>query len=667
MLLELPKNTMEESIFQSPQLHPEDMRFDLERDDTSDTALFEIRDGVKESCEEMTAEQVKLLGIQFDYDGSYLTPEQRKAILMRYFAMHLKDNGLRSPRYYEDKSQCLSIAETAWPGAVGYVKADRLKRGYIEPEDLIERLRKLKPSDNFELRKHGHAPMEWEKSPVYEKAYTIDIPQPDWLLLQRGGVGDSRRQLGNRWTEHIINQINERWDEVARDIEQTPTPDLHLLRDMGHSPGGTVFPRYLVKGLMSLREEADEKGGKYYDEEYKVAEVKKEVAIDRWRERNPDMILADDPVSLYRTWPADLMDKLDEIDREAIRCGRRRYIALLRGTEKEMQELVTFWRDCGLITGQRTPHSPQWPDPKAKVRGLEMPPYLKDRLDAIETEFGRLTDKGKRLTLIEISRWKEAILNSETEPTPSDTPLPQLLLNELDVVWQGRDWLELEETEDSMITRISQWRKSEGRQRCEEGPQASPQLVGDSEELAPKEMRQIQENPSRGAHRRSRTKIMMTEDWGIRLRPRPKTTWRDRLRPRPDAFGASCDRTTAAMTQNVKLRSIIKQYGGKASKNMRQAATKGHAATPITQKEDTSGTQSHFNGATLQAIPAAGAKSTRAKNSRCQSSYQASRMQPQGIQKIRNGKQRQTRGPIGAALTTEHKQGLLHLLTPPQS
>ena len=236
-----------------------------------------------------------------------------------------------------------------------------------------------------------------------EKAYTIDRPEPDWLLLQRGGVGDSRRQLGNRRTEHIINQINERWDEVVRDIKQTPTPDLHLLRDMGHSPGGTVFPRYLVKGLMALREEADDKGGEYYEEEYKVAEVKKEEAIDRWRERNPDMILADDPVSLYRIWPADLMDELDGIDREAIRCGRSRYIALLRGTEKEMQELVTFWRDCGLITGQRTPPSPQWPDPKANVRGLTMPPYLKDRLDAIETEFGRLTDKGKRLRLIEIS------------------------------------------------------------------------------------------------------------------------------------------------------------------------------------------------------------------------------------------------------------------------
>ena len=85
-----------------------------------------------------------------------------------------------------------------------------------------------------------------------------------------------------------------------------------------------------------------------------------------------------------------------------------------------MQELVTFWRDCGLITGQRTPSSSEWPDPKAKDRGLKMLAYLKDRLDVIETEFGRFTDKGNKLRLVEISQWKDAILNCETEPTGSD-------------------------------------------------------------------------------------------------------------------------------------------------------------------------------------------------------------------------------------------------------
>ena len=57
---------------------------------------------------------------------------------------------------------------------------------------------------------------------------------------------------------------------------QSTTRDLRFLTDIGHSPGGTLFPRYLVKGLRSLRDEADDKVEEYYDEEYKKAEVIKE-------------------------------------------------------------------------------------------------------------------------------------------------------------------------------------------------------------------------------------------------------------------------------------------------------------------------------------------------------------------------------------------------------
>ena len=108
-------------------------------------------------------------------------------------------------------------------------------------------------------------------------------------------------------------------------------------------------------------------------------------------------------------------------------------MALLTETEKKMQTLIAFWRDCGLVTGQRTPPS-CYPDPKAKVRQLPMPQYLEERLDAIKKEFGYFTDKGKKLRMIEISRWKEAIINSDSEPTASNTPLPQSLLDELDIV-----------------------------------------------------------------------------------------------------------------------------------------------------------------------------------------------------------------------------------------
>ena len=66
-----------------------------------------------------------------------------------------------------------SVEETAWPGAIGYVKAHRLKRGYIEPKDLNKRLRKLKPSDNFALREYYYPQMSSEQSPLCKPAYTL--------------------------------------------------------------------------------------------------------------------------------------------------------------------------------------------------------------------------------------------------------------------------------------------------------------------------------------------------------------------------------------------------------------------------------------------------------------------------------------------------------------
>ncbi|KAF2176106.1 hypothetical protein K469DRAFT_682765 [Zopfia rhizophila CBS 207.26] len=174
---------MHESILPSPQLRPEDVVLE----NPSNASSFEFYEEAEEPSEEMTAAQAHALAIELDYDGSRLIPEQRRGIFMRTFAMHLKDFGLRSPQYYEDKSQCLSVAETAWPGAVGYLKAEKLKRGYIEPDDLIERLRKLKPSDNFELRKYRHPLMSWKSpTPLEEEGFEILPPDPDWLFDLRG-------------------------------------------------------------------------------------------------------------------------------------------------------------------------------------------------------------------------------------------------------------------------------------------------------------------------------------------------------------------------------------------------------------------------------------------------------------------------------------------------
>lgn len=626
----------------------------------SNPLSFEIHEGINE---EIIKEQERALGTKLDYDGSKLTLKQRQAIFLRSFAFHLKDNGLRSPRYYEDKSQCLSISETAWPGAVGYLKADRLKKSYIEPEDLIQRLRKLKPSDNFELRNYRHPPMSFAKSPMLGEAGVNFHPsQPQWLADQLWELSELRRSRISSTQKVLVIQAereaNERWAKFVSDVEMklTPAPDLHLLRDIGHSPCGTLFPWYLVKGLKAIRSRADDEEDGYEEEEHKKAKNKREEAIDRWREKNPDKILADDSLSIYRTWPADLMDELDAIDEEAIRCVWEKYTALLRETEKEMQALVAFWRDCRLVTGQRTPPSSGYPDPKAKAEGLPKPQYLKERLDAIRAEVGYFTDEGKKLRMIEISQWKEAIINGDSEPTASDTPLPQSLLDELNVVWQERDRLDADDTEDEMIARIREWRKPKREQRARSRKSRTKiAMAGD-------------QNIWQG-RLRPKTSPTMTEDqniWKGRFRTKTspttatnQTIWQDSLRLRPAAVRTAREKSKAANRPNGKPKGVVKRSNRKASKKKQQAAAMKSYATEFSQQKADMGSQSSTIGeATSEAIPARVTKSRGTRSVRRQAPCQARAMQPQGVRKAQNSKARHPRG---------FKQELARLLTPPQS
>lgn len=292
-----------------------------------------------------------------------MTEEQRHALFMKAFALNLKGLGLRSPKYYEDKSQCLSFRTDISPVWKGYTKASSLESGYIEPKDLIERLRQLKPSDNFELHEYQHPYMSWAKSPLCEKENPRDVTDniPDWFLKEHGRALDI---LGPRRMTLATRSLRERWEKIDLTIDRTPLPDLHLLKNMGSSPNGTLYPRYLVEGLHALREHADNNARAFFLENFAKSSRKRKATISDWQERNPDVKLNDHPIYIFKTWPADLMDELDEIDRETARCGRSAYIGFLEEIEKQMQELLKFWRECGLITGQRTPPSPDvsWRD-----------------------------------------------------------------------------------------------------------------------------------------------------------------------------------------------------------------------------------------------------------------------------------------------------------------
>lgn len=286
-----------------------------------------------------------------------LSPEQKHAIYLRAFAINLEDEGLRSPSYFRDKSQCLSFQDVS-PAEMGFIKAMKLKRGYVEPNELSRRLHQLKPSDNFDLHEYNHRIMQWDRSPLQEESFVIRPPPPEWFWRQTDDIEDMRHQLGNCRTNELRQEVEDTWIE-KRNIELSPLPDSHLLRNMGHSPCGTLFPRYLVKGLHELRTSANARGKGYYKDEYERAQIRRTETVRQWLKERPDSILASDPVSIYRTWPSELMSRIDTVDQDAMRCGSKRYMADLEETEKKMQTLVGFWRDCGLVTGQRTPLSSQ--------------------------------------------------------------------------------------------------------------------------------------------------------------------------------------------------------------------------------------------------------------------------------------------------------------------
>jgi len=157
------------------------------------------------------------------------------------------------------------------------------------------------------------------------------------------------------------------------------------------------------------------------------------------------------------------MDELDQLDREAIQCGREAYVALLEKAEDKMKTLVTFWRNCGLVTGQRTLLSSWWKDPKTEMERLFKPQYIQERLDTISRNFGYQSDEGKKLRIIETSRWLESMINSVT----SDSLLSSPILEELDIVWRDRNKLNEDDTEDEMIARIRRWKECRDRERLE--------------------------------------------------------------------------------------------------------------------------------------------------------------------------------------------------------
>lgn len=198
--------------------------------------------------------------------------------------------------------------------------------------------------------------MSWANSPLCHK-YPPDLKEdpPIWVSEKDCQLS---QLLGDRRANPFQDWLEEHWKKIELSLNRTPLPDLHLLKNIGSSPNGTFYPRYLVQGLHSLRDCVEDKASLSYEKNGTKAEKERKAAVLDWEERHQDIKLNHDLTCMFRTWPSDLMDKLDEIDRQTAWSGRRIYIELLVEAEKQMQELIKFWKDCELITGQRTPPSP---------------------------------------------------------------------------------------------------------------------------------------------------------------------------------------------------------------------------------------------------------------------------------------------------------------------
>lgn len=641
----------------------------------------------------MTQDERDALGLQVDYNGSHLTPEQRRALIKSYLSYHLEHLGLRSPQHYWASSPCPSVTESTWPGVVSMIKVDHLKKGYLDPDDLVIQLRKLKPSENYEFRNFCHPFMSWNSpTPLEEEGFEQLPPDPDWFFSQIYGIGDVAKRAGTRTTEPYTQAAKAHWQTILSGVVLTPVPDSYLLQHEGHSPGGTIFPWYLVKGLLAIRDQANTEGYKAHDDEYAKAEVRRKEAIDRWQEENPDTVLAVDWLSIYRTWPAGLMQRLDQISQEAVHYGRVRYIEMLKEAEKKMQALVTFYRDGGLITGRRTPPSLHWQIPKYKAKQMPQPQYLKVRLSRGEMGNEWFAERNLRSRTTARSRWLESVISGEPELIESNTPVASPVLEQLDKVWQERDNMDIDDTEDEMIAVFRRWRESRNAKCLEKRTattatntrrssttKVAPRVQGhehsqlevSTHRTAPEEIsdmeqtQRLREKISGGRLRHSKTRSQATGNlsvWSGRLRPRAENQHQS-----PRHIHSSNVRSTATKADFSKPIGITKR---RRTSRTKQSSSAIDQATTYTPPRAAPAISSNLQSPHTVSPPQPSPESaTKAEGGRAKSRRLPRRnttMPITSVQASRISKPRRSKKPV-ASSATKSNNALLHLLTPPLS
>ncbi|KAI4195220.1 MAG: hypothetical protein LQ346_003497 [Caloplaca aetnensis] len=275
-----------------------------------------------------------------------------------------------------------------------------------------------------------YSPMPMHDTPSDQRA-----DQPTWYLLHIYGVTDLARRIGYCITDPYSEAAESRWRTVRSAVVLMPISDMHLLKHIGHSLGGTSFPWYVVKGLNKIRDESNWERYQACDDEEENAEFSRQQAIDERQENEA-----------YLSGGHSL--RKNEVPQNP---GSRR---------AEDAGLITYYKDCGLITGRRTPLSPHLQVLKHKAKAVPKPQYLEAWLARSRRAKELFAEEDGRARIIAESRRLESVISGEPELIEPHSPLTSPVLEQLDKVWRERIRVDVDNTEDEMNVVLQRWRES---------------------------------------------------------------------------------------------------------------------------------------------------------------------------------------------------------------
>ena len=181
-------------------------------------------------------------------------------------------------------------------------------------------------------------------------------------------------------------------------------------------------------------------------------------------------------------------------------------------------------------------------------------------------------------------RWKEAVLNTDSDPATSEIPLTPSLLKEVEIAWQDYVGIgDLSDVEYNIITKIGQRRKKKKHQTALSGRDNISQTNADigTEDMKDRKSPVAQ---GQGLSRLSRSDSIALKEASTFLgtvprkrtrsrsgEPKSKTRWSSRLRPRATPASSSRPLPRAPKKPSERPRGIVTPGGRKSGKKAARA------------------------------------------------------------------------------------------------